>query len=92
MLKDLSSSNFVGVEAIIKPDKIKNYFDKSYQEIMDIHINKSGPRKMIGTPTLWKSKVLKRYNFDPFFTGPSDDTDLCYRVFKKVTFLEVAKE
>lgn len=83
MLKDLSSSNFVGVEAIIKPDKIKSYFDKSYQEIMDIHINKSGPRKMIGTPTLWKSKVLKKYNFDPFFTGPSDDTDLCYRVFKK---------
>ena len=36
MLKDLSSSNFVGVEAIIKPDKIKNYLDKSYQEIMDI--------------------------------------------------------
>ena len=37
---------------------------------------------MIGTPTLWKSKVLKN-TISILFYCPSDDTDLCYRVFKK---------
>ncbi len=83
MLKDLIKSNYAGVEAFVKSSKIDNYFDKSYQEIMNININKIGPRRMIGTPTLWYTKILKQNNFDPFFTGPSDDTDLCYRIFKK---------
>ena len=60
-----------------------NYADKSYQEIMEVNINKKGPRRMIGTPTLWHTKILKKNNFDPFFSGPSDDTDVCYKIFKK---------
>ena len=83
MLRDLDNSEFAGVEAEIKPDKTINYFDKSYQDIMDVHINIKGPRRMIGTPTLWHANILKKNNFDPFFTGPSDDTDLCYRIHKK---------
>ena len=84
MKVDLSNSNYAGVEAFIKPfSKPENYFDKSYQEIMNININKVGTRRMIGTPTLWRTKILKKNNFDKFFTGPSDDTDLCYRIFKK---------
>ena len=83
MLKDLKNSNYVGLEAFVKADKINNYFDKAYQQIMEININKTGPRNMIGTPTLWYSKILKKNNFDPFFTGPSDDTDLCYRIYRK---------
>tara|TARA_B100000029_G_scaffold478142_1_gene523904 strand:+ start:53 stop:904 length:852 start_codon:yes stop_codon:yes gene_type:complete len=82
MLKDINKKNYAGIEAHIKSDKIENYFDKAYQQIMEININKTGPRNMIGTPTLWHSKILKKYNFDPFFTGPSDDTDLCYRIYK----------
>ena len=38
---------------------------------------------MIGTPTLWYTEILKKNNFDPFFSGPSDDTDVCYKIFKK---------
>ena len=84
MLKDLVTSRYVGVEAIIKSfTKKLNYFDKSYQEIMEVNINKKGPRRMIGTPTLWYTKILKQNNFDPFFSGPSDDTDVCYKIFKK---------
>ncbi len=83
MLKDLIKSKYAGVTAFVKSSKIDNYFDKSYQQIQNININRSGPRKMIGTPTLWYTKILKQNNFDPFFTGPSDDTDLCYRIFKK---------
>ena len=83
MFKDLIKSSYAGVTACVKSNKIDNYFDKSYQQIQNININRSGPRRMIGTPTLWHTKILKKNNFDPFFTGPSDDTDLCYRIYKK---------
>ncbi len=83
MISDLEKNNYDGVEAFIKPSSITSYFDKSYQCIMEININKLGKRKMIGTPTVWKTEVLKKNNFDPYFSGPSDDTDLCYRLFSK---------
>ena len=83
MEKDLKKSKFAGVEAnIISGSKENNYFDNAYQAIMDININKKGPRNMIGSPTLFVTKILQKTNFDPYFTGPSDDTDLCYRLCK----------
>lgn len=87
MIKDLVKSKYVGVEATIKSySKKLSYADKSYQEIMEVNINKKGPRRMIGTPTLWYTKILKKNNFDPYFSGPSDDTDVCYKIFKKGYF------
>jgi glycosyltransferase involved in cell wall biosynthesis len=84
MMEDLQNSNYAGVEAnIISGNKKNNYFDNAYQTIMDININKTGPRNMIGSPTLFLTKILKKNNFDPYFTGPSDDTDLAYRLSKK---------
>lgn len=83
MINDLHDGNYDGVEAFIKPQNIESYFDRSYQCIMEININKLGKRRMIGTPTLWKTEVLKKNNFDPYFSGPSDDTDLCYRLHSK---------
>tara|TARA_Y100001970_G_C14226807_1_gene856180 strand:- start:110 stop:961 length:852 start_codon:yes stop_codon:yes gene_type:complete len=83
MTEDLEKGKYDGVEAYIKPVQIQSYYDKSYQCIMEININKLGKRKMIGTPTLWKTKVLQDNNFDPYFSGPSDDTDLCYRLYSK---------
>ena len=88
MIKDLVKSNYAGVEATIKSfSKNLSYADNSYQEIMEVNINKKGPRRMIGTPTLWYTEILKKNNFDPFFSGPSDDTDVCYKIFKKGIFL-----
>jgi GT2 family glycosyltransferase len=37
---------------------------------------------MIGTPCVYKRAVLEHINFDEAITGPSDDTDLCYRLEK----------
>ena len=34
-------------------------------------------------PTLWKTKIIKKHNFDPKFTAGSDDTDLSYRISNK---------
>ena len=84
MIEDLEQSNYAGVEPKIKSSKKNlNYFDRSYQAIMEININKLGPRRMIGTPTLWKTKILKENNFRPFFSASSDDTDVSYRTYKK---------
>jgi glycosyltransferase involved in cell wall biosynthesis len=84
MIKDLENANYAGVEARIKPsNKNLSYFDKSYQAIMEININKDGPRRMIGTPTLWRTKILKENNFRPTITAATDDTDVCYRAHQK---------
>ena len=52
--------------------------------------NLPGTRRMIGTPCVYKTNVIKN-NFDPKFTGPSDDTDLCYRLHKLNYKLGVGK-
>ena len=47
MINDLHDGNYDGVEAFIKPQSIQSYFDRSYQCIMEININKLGKRRMI---------------------------------------------
>jgi glycosyltransferase involved in cell wall biosynthesis len=89
MLKDLKNNEAkcAGVQCqIISSNKKKNYIENAFQTLADINLNKKGLRNMIGSPTLWKTSILKRNNWDPFFTGPSDDTDLCYRLSKKGYF------
>lgn len=89
MLRDLkyTKKNCAGIQAKIKSSKKnKNYFENAFQALADINVNKNGPRNMIGSPTLWRTSVLKKNNWDPFFSGPSDDTDLCYRLTKKGFF------
>tara|TARA_Y100000389_G_scaffold166012_1_gene170464 strand:- start:24814 stop:25680 length:867 start_codon:yes stop_codon:yes gene_type:complete len=86
MLNDLKKNlpNCAGVQAqIISSKKKENYFERAFQLLADINLNKKTTRKMIGSPTLWKTHILKKNNFDPFFSGPSDDTDLCYRLYRK---------
>ena len=41
----------------------------------------SGYKKVVGTPTLSKTAVLKKYKYDPVMKN-SDDTDLCERMAK----------
>ena len=70
MYKDLIKSSYAGVTAFVKSNKIDNYFDKSYQQIQNININRSGPRRMIGTPTLWHTKILKKIILILFLQDP----------------------
>jgi len=80
LIDDLISSNFVGISA-------KKYsFDKEniyglFQEWMNSKkVNKSGSKSVIGTPAVYKTKILQdkvRYNSTIKF---GDDTDLCYRL------------
>lgn len=84
LLNDLNKSDYASVQAVLRSkNKRQNYFEKCYQAITDINVNFSGPTNMIGMPTLWKTKIIKKHNFDPKFTAGSDDTDLSYRISNK---------
>ena len=84
MLMDLKNSNYAAVQpSLIINKKNLNFFENSYQAITDINVNILGPKRMIGMPALWKTKIIKKNNFNPKITAGSDDTDLSYRLFKK---------
>ena len=88
MLNDLDKFDYVAVQPIIvsKKKKNMNYFEKSYQKLCDINVNIKGVKKMIGMPALWRSSIIKN-NFNIKITAGSDDTDLSYRLSKKVMCL-----
>jgi glycosyltransferase involved in cell wall biosynthesis len=82
LIIEMKNKNFDGIEAQIFSLSNSTYWDSSMEQNFILDHNFPGPRNMIGTPCVYKSEVLKKNNFDPFFTGSSDDTDLCYRLIK----------
>ena len=82
LIDELEKFNYDGIEAQIVSLFNKGYWDWAMEQNFKLTHNIPGPRIMIGTPCIYRSKPLKEINFDPFFTGPSDDTDLCYRMIK----------
>lgn len=82
LIQELEENNFDGIEANILSIKNSSYWDWAMEQNFVIDHNSPGPRNMIGTPCIYKGEILKKINFDPFFTAASDDTDLCYRMCK----------
>jgi glycosyltransferase involved in cell wall biosynthesis len=84
LLYELKDKRYNGIEASIEKNNIeKNYWSDCFD--INFLVSHNIPREtiMIGTPCIYETKTLKKINFDPFFTGPSDDTDLCYRLTRK---------
>ena len=85
--KELENSNFVGLSAI-KLSYNRNNIFCLYQEWMNSKkVNKTGKKLVIGTPSLYRTMILKkevRYNTE---IKVSDDTDLCYRLAQKEYFV-----
>ena len=82
LIKEMEKEGYDGIEAQILSVFNKGYWDWAMEQNFKLTHNLPGPRIMIGTPCIYKVHVLKKIKFDPFFTGPSDDTDLCYRLVK----------
>jgi len=82
LIEELESNSYDGIEAQILSISNNGYWDWAMEQNFKLTHNLPGPRIMIGTPCIYRTNVLKKINFDPFFTGPSDDTDLCYRLVK----------
>ncbi len=84
LILEMKKKNYVGIEALIyKFDKKKNYWNDCFDINYEVSHNIPRETIMIGTPCIYRTDIIKKINFNPFFTGPSDDTDLCYRITKK---------
>lgn len=83
LIEEMNEKKYSGIEASIrKSNSDKNYWNDCFDINFLISHNTPGETIMIGTPCIYLSEIVKKINFDPFFTGPSDDTDLCYRLIK----------
>lgn len=82
LISEMNLFSWDGIEAQIESFENTTYWDSAMEFNFKISHNFVGPRNMIGTPCIYKKAVLERVNFDARITGPSDDTDLCYRLEK----------
>ena len=83
LIDEMNKQKYSGIEASIKKHNLeKNYWNDCFDINFIISHNIPRETNMIGTPCVYKTNIVKKINFDPFFTGPSDDTDLCYRLTK----------
>lgn len=80
LLSELEGHKWDGIEAQILSVRNSSKWDAAMEFNFAIAHNFVGERRMIGTPCLYRTDVLRQTNFDPFFTAASDDTDLCYRL------------
>ena len=83
LVMEMNDLGYDGIEAQIFSLKNSSYWDYAMEQNFVLTHNLPGTRRMIGTPCVYKTNVIKKNNFDPKFTGPSDDTDLCYRLHSK---------
>ena len=91
LVMEMNDLGYDGIEAQIFSLKNSSYWDYAMEQNFVLTHNLPGTRRMIGTPCVYKTNVIKKNNFDPKFTGPSDDTDLCYRIYKLNYKLGVGK-
>jgi glycosyltransferase involved in cell wall biosynthesis len=89
LIVELENQNYGGIEAQIKSLNNSTYWDYGMELNFNLTHNKPGLRNMIGTPCIYKTSILTETNFNPKILGPSDDTDLCYRLHKKGIILAV---
>ena len=83
LIQEMETKKLHGIGSLIESYKtLNNYWSDCFD--INYKISHNIPRKtdMLGTPCIYKTEVLKKNNFDPFFTGPNDDTDLSYRLTK----------
>lgn len=82
LVRELAENDADGIEAQILSEGNLGYWDWAMEMNFILTHNVPGPRIMIGTPCVYRTEVLREVQFDNFFTGPSDDTDLCYRLVR----------
>jgi glycosyltransferase involved in cell wall biosynthesis len=81
MLHELQVHGYAGIHAqMVSPD-VDGYWEWAQDQHFRLTFNREGTRSSIGTVTaIFERNILLQYGFDPFFTGASEDGDLCYRL------------
>lgn len=82
LVRELLQHQADGIEGQIVSSHNTGYWDWAMEMNFKLTHNFPGPRVMIGTPCIYRRDALLTIPFDEFFTGASDDTDLCYRLVK----------
>lgn len=80
--KDLGNSEFVGIAAQKRAYNHENLYARFQEWMNSKKVNKPGKKLVIGTPSLYKTSILKEIRYDAN-VKMGDDTDLCYRLSLK---------
>jgi len=77
----LNSSDYIGVAALTRlKNRNRNFFTRGLSMRWRLRCYE-GPREVIGTPYIFKTEILKKYQFDPKMSW-SDDSDLAVKLAK----------
>ena len=76
----MNHNNWVGISSLSFYKDPQNYFEKSFNLYKRSKFS-VGERKIIGTPWLYKTEILKKMKWTDGLSY-SDDTDLCQRLEK----------
>lgn len=87
ILKNFKTSNFVGIAAQKKAYDNKSIYCQFQEWMNSQKINKYGQKKVIGTPAVYITDILKNINRYDENVKLGDDTDLCYRLSLKGYFV-----
>src|SRR3989344_2119810 len=71
-----------GVQPVTSIKNPKNYWEKSTKQIFELLLNAVGPVDVIGTPCIFRKKIVSVYRYDPEITKGADDTALCLKLIK----------
>ena len=81
-VKILEDSNFDAATTRTRVKDPFTYWDKGLDLRWKFLTNNVGPRKIIGTPGLYKMKCFKKVQFSKKDFGPCDDTYFCEKLLK----------
>jgi len=90
LILEMNSNNWVGISSTSFFENPENYFEKSFNLYKKAKFS-FGERKIIGTPWLYKTELLKKMKWTDGLTY-SDDSDLCQRLEKLNLKIGISKK
>ena len=88
LITSYRESHFDAVSVQTRVANPQNFWDRG-QDFRWEQLMKSGPVKVLGTPSLYPTGLLRHIGFSSNNFGPSDDTDLGQRLIEQQTQLGV---
>lgn len=90
LIEEMNNNNWVGISSLSFYKEPQNYFEKSFNLYKKSKFS-VGERKIIGTPWLYKTEILKKMKWTDGLSY-SDDTDLCQRLEKLNLRIGISKK
>jgi glycosyltransferase involved in cell wall biosynthesis len=90
LIEEMNDNNWVGISSLSFYKDPQNYFEKSFNLYKRSKFS-VGERKIIGTPWLYKTEILKKMKWTDGLSY-SDDTDLCQRLEKLNLRIGISKK